>query len=104
MENQIAVIGQTIALNPLSAYSEQVQKGTEALKTVLEVQSQIQLTQATDYLNRAKKLAALVTKEVDTLCRPLKDAKKDIDDAQRKIKAYADEVLAPLTEVTGQLE
>lgn len=104
MENQLTVIGQTIALNPLTAYSEQIQKGTEALKTVLEVKSQTQLEQASDYLNRAKKLAALVNKEVENLCRPLKDAKKDIDEAQRKIKAFADEVLKPLAEVTLKLE
>lgn len=102
--NEIKVINQSISLNPISAFSEQIEKGASALRANVEITNHPQLETGTDLLNRSKKLAALVNKEVEALCRPLKDYKKDIDAAQKQIKGYAEKILLPLTEVTIQME
>lgn len=101
---EITVINQQISLNPISVYADQVTRGAEALKQCLEVDTAAKLEGAVDMLQRSKKLSALVNKEVESLCRPLKDQKKDIDQAQRQIKGYAEKMLLPLTEVTISLE
>lgn len=102
--NEIKVINQSISLNPISAFAEQVEKGASALKSGLDIQNHPQLETGTELLNKSKKLSSLVNKEVEALCRPLKDYKKDIDAAQKQIKGYAEKMLLPLTEVTIQLE
>lgn len=100
----VTIAAQTIQVNPISAYTEQVNKGVAALSSIKVISNDAEALTHTDTLNKGKKLIGLVNKQVDALCQPLKDKKKEIDEAQRKIKGYADQLTTELTKVIGELE
>lgn len=89
---------------PLNEFVPQITKGSNALKAITAVSDQTSLEVATNYLNKAKTLSGYVAKKIEELCRPLKDMKADIDDVQRKIKGYGDEISKPINEAAQELQ
>ena len=93
-----------IQLSPLSIYQEQITKGANLLKEFGEIKTQRNLDDATELLNKAKKLTSLIDKEVEAICRPVKDWKARADAMQRSVKAHAEEVKQPISEPISELE
>lgn len=89
---------------PIAAFLGQLTKGTEILNAIESVSDPQTCEAAATWVNKAKTLTGLIGKKVDEICRPLKDAKADIDEVQRKVKSYAEEISTPLKEATRCLE
>ncbi len=105
MAQQLQVIPIQMQLPAVSfnAYVEQVQKGCNVMKVVVvcDVDS---MTQAISFLAKGKAVVNMVNDAIETITRPAKDAKKDIDKWQSDTKAKAAEVIAPLLEQMARLE
>lgn len=100
----IKIESSEVQLDVFNVFVAQLKKGSELLKAFEQVKTATELVSATDYLGKAKKLINLVNKEVENLCRPLKDRKREIDDAQRKLKERAEEVCKELSIIVGKVE
>lgn len=89
---------------PLNAFVPQVTKGTDILNAIEKIEDPAGAENALALLNKGKALSSAITKKVDEICRPLKDMKLEIDEVQRKIKDYADEIKNPIFIATKTLE
>ena len=93
-----------LQLNPLTTYIEQIEKGATALALITEIKSQTDCDRATEMLQKAKKLTGLIDKEVEVICRPVKDWKANADAMQREVKAQAEIIKTPLSIPLANLE
>lgn len=100
----LQLAGIHLQLNPITAYVEQVVKGKNALIAVTQIKSKTDCDNATELLNKAKKLTSIIDKEVEAICRPIKDWKAKADQLQRDVKAEAEKLKQPITEPIRQLE
>lgn len=88
---------------PIGTFIPQIQKGTAVIKEITTIDSPESLQAACNTLNKAKTLNQLIAKKVDEVCRPFKDMKAQCDDAQRKVKAYAEEITKDINEASKEL-
>lgn len=93
-----------VKIDALSIFTSQLKLGCEALKSYKVINNANDLKKATDNLGKGKKLINVINKEVTNLCRPLKDRKAEIDDAQRKVKARADEICKEIVQIVADVE
>lgn len=100
----IKIESSEVKIDTLSIFVTQLKKGTKLLESNKVINNAKELVPATENLGKAKKLINLVNKEVTNLCRPLKDKKKEIDEAQNKIKSRADELCKSLKDVVSKVE
>jgi hypothetical protein len=104
MENKMELAPLALELNPLTVYVEQVSKGAAALSEITAIESQVACNHATELLQKAKKLTAIIDKEVEAICRPVKDWKAKADGLQRAVKAEAELIKTPLSLPLANLE
>ena len=103
MEN-ISIEKREISLVTFTEFTEQVTKGTEILNGLTVVNSNTDLDNSMIGLNKGKQLIGLIDKQVETICRPLKDMKKEIDEVQRKVKEAAETTYKPIQDVVKKVE
>jgi|GEM_PF-3060731 len=101
---EILIAENRISLSPFNDYIPQIEKGTAILRGSLEITSSNSLEIATINLNKGKTLTNLITRRVEEICRPLKDMKRQIDEAQREVKSHADEIIMPITKAISEVE
>lgn len=111
MSEEVAKIGDSrISLNPqvyqepLNIFVQQVAKGKAALNAIEKVEDKPTLEKGAELLNKAKMLSDAINRKVEDICRPLKDAKADIDEIMKAIKAHGAEVNAPIMEAAKSLQ
>jgi len=100
----IKIESSEVKIDALSIFTSQLKKGTEVLKDNKVINNANDLIKANDNLGKGKKLINLINKEVTKMCGPLKDQKRKIDEAQRKLKEKADELCKELTDLIAEVE
>jgi hypothetical protein len=101
---KLSIEKREISLVPFTEFAEQVTKGTEILNGLTVVNSLPDLENSMIGLNKGKQLIGLIDKQVEAICRPLKDMKKEIDDVQRKVKEAAELTYKPIQDVVEKVE
>ena len=107
MADQLLIPGKITAAiyqESLTLFLGQLKKGTDILCAIKEVKDKQALDEAVVWVDKAKTLTSLLQKKVDEICRPLTDAKTEINEVQRQLKAYAEEISTHIKDATRVLE
>lgn len=89
---------------PLNAFIPQLSKGTALIKEVDVIKDQATVSVALELINKSKTMTSIINKKVDEICKPFREGKQHLDEVQRGIKQYADEITTQLRDATKVLE